>query len=55
MWQRLHLLLLSELRTADLLDFSLAAVDSSHVRAKKGGPVTGPSPVSRARPAASVI
>lgn len=37
-WQRLHELLLSELRAADLLDFSRAAVDSSHIRAMKGGP-----------------
>ncbi|WP_447036013.1 IS5 family transposase [Streptomyces sp. DSM 118878] len=44
-WQRLHELLLSELRAADLLDFSRAAVDSSHIRAMKGGPATGPSPV----------
>jgi hypothetical protein len=46
-WQRLHELLLSELRAADLLDFSRAAVDSSHIRAMKGGPATGPSPVDR--------
>ena len=38
-----------ELRAADLLDFSRAAVDSSHVRAMKGGPATGPSPVDRAK------
>lgn len=52
-WLRLHELLLSELRAAYLLDFSRAAVDSSHIRAMKGGPATGPSPVDRARPAAS--
>jgi transposase len=51
-WQKLHELLLSELRAADLLDFSRAAVDSSHLRAMKGGPATGPSPVDRGnRPA----
>jgi hypothetical protein len=33
------------LRAADLLDFSRAAVDSSHLRAMKGGPATDPSPV----------
>lgn len=43
-WQRLHELLLSELRAADLLDFSRAAVDSSHIRAMKGGPVHRPVP-----------
>ncbi len=35
-WQRLHALLLSELRAADLPDFSRAAVDSGD------GPVAGP-------------
>jgi len=49
-WQRLHELLLAELRAADLLDFSRAAVDSSHIRAMKGGANTGPSPVDRGKP-----
>ena len=40
---------LAELRGAGMLDFSRAAVDSSHVRAMKGGPATGPSPVDRAK------
>jgi transposase len=44
-WRRLHELLLAELRAADLLDFSRAAVDGSHVRAMKGGNQTGRSPV----------
>ncbi|MCU1652708.1 MAG: family transposase [Pseudonocardia sp.] len=35
------------MRAADLLDFSRAAVDGSHVRAMKGGAKTGPSPVDR--------
>ncbi|GAA1965444.1 IS5 family transposase [Catenulispora subtropica] len=48
-WQRLHELLLAELRGAGLLDFSRAAVDSSHIRAMKGGPATGPSPVDRGK------
>ncbi|WP_435839891.1 IS5 family transposase [Streptomyces canus] len=48
-WQRLHELLLAELRTADMLDLSRAAVDSSHIRAMKGGPATGPSPVDRGK------
>jgi transposase len=48
-WKKLHELLLSELRAADLLDFSRAAVDSSHIRAMKGGPATGPSPVGRGK------
>jgi hypothetical protein len=32
-----------------LLDFSRTAVDPSHLRAMKGGPATGPSPVDRAK------
>jgi transposase len=48
-WQQLHELLLSELRAADLLDFSRAAVDSSHLRAMKGGKKTGRSPVDRGK------
>jgi transposase len=37
-WQRLHELLLAELRAADKLDWSKAVIDGSHVRALKGGP-----------------
>ena len=37
-WQRLHEVLLAELRAAGKLDLSRAVVDSSHVRALKGGP-----------------
>ena len=37
-WQGLHEVLLAKLRAADVLDFSRAAVDSSHVRALKGAP-----------------
>ena len=48
-WQRLHEVLLSELRAAGMLDFSRAAVDSSHVRAMKGGPAPGRSPVDRGK------
>lgn len=36
-WQRLHEVLLYRLRAADALDFSRTAVDSSHIRALKGG------------------
>jgi transposase len=49
-WQRLHEVLLAELRGAGMLDFSRAAVDGSHVRAMKGGAKTSPSPVDRGRP-----
>ncbi|MFI7020362.1 IS5 family transposase [Streptomyces sp. NPDC050164] len=46
-WQRLHEMLLAELRAAGVLDLSRASVDSSHLRAMKGGAATGPSPVDR--------
>ena len=45
-WQRLHEQLLAELNAAGALDWSRAVIDSSHVRALKGGPKPG-----RARPA----
>ena len=45
-WQRLHEVLLAELNAAGALGWSRAVVDSSHVRAVKGGPKPG-----RARPA----
>jgi transposase len=37
-WQRLHEVLLAELRVAGQLDFSRAVIDSSHVRALRKGP-----------------
>ncbi|MGV9387480.1 IS5 family transposase [Nonomuraea sp. NPDC003707] len=49
-WDKLHQLLLAELHAAGQLDWSKAVIDSSHVRALKGGPKTGPSPVDRAKP-----
>ncbi|WP_238783681.1 IS5 family transposase [Streptomyces monomycini] len=49
-WQRLHEVLLDELRAAGRLDLSRAVIDSSHVRALKGGPKTGRSPADRGRP-----
>jgi len=48
-WHKLHELLLAELRAADQLDFTRAAVDSSHLRALKGGGKTGRSPVDRGK------
>ncbi|MFD5779187.1 IS5 family transposase [Streptomyces sp. NPDC126933] len=48
-WQQLHEVLLAELNAAARLDWSRAVVDSSHVRAIKGGDQTGPSPVDRGR------
>ncbi len=40
-WQRLHALLLAKLNEADLIDWSRAAIDSSHVRAFGGAPKPG--------------
>ena len=37
-WQQLHELLLAELNAAGALDWSKAVIDSSHLRAMKGGP-----------------
>ena len=37
-WERLHELLLAELRAAGELEWSRAVADSSHVQAKKGAP-----------------
>ncbi|MFJ4633806.1 IS5 family transposase [Streptomyces sp. NPDC088847] len=47
-WQRLHEVLLAELNAASRLDWSRCVVDSSHVRALKGGSAR-PSPVDRGR------
>ncbi|WP_133886092.1 IS5 family transposase [Streptomyces sp. BK208] len=49
-WPRLHSTLLSELRSADLLDLDDCAVDGSHIPALKRGDHVGPSPADRARP-----
>jgi transposase len=40
-WPVLHELLLAELRADDRLDLDRWAVDGSHVRAHKGGPMSG--------------
>src|SRR6266498_3679171 len=37
-WERLHELLLAELRAAGEIEWSRAVADSSHVQAKKGAP-----------------
>lgn len=37
-WERLHALLLSELRAAGELEWTRTVADSSHVQAKKGAP-----------------
>ncbi|WP_461145135.1 IS5 family transposase [Salinifilum aidingensis] len=45
----LHEVLLAELHAAGQIDWSRAIADSSHVRAKKRGSATGPSPVDRGK------
>jgi transposase len=40
-WDRLHQALLAELHAGGQLDWSRAVIDSSHVRALKGGPKPG--------------
>jgi transposase len=40
-WQRLHEVMLADLHEANRIDWSRAVVDSSHVRALKGGPIPG--------------
>ena len=43
-WQRLHELLLVKLHQAELIDWSRAAIDSSHVRAFGGATRPAPAP-----------
>lgn len=52
-WQELHERLLAELRAAGLLDMSAALVDSSHLRALKGGTMSGRVRSTGANPAPS--
>jgi transposase len=42
--------MLSELRGAEMIDWSRAAVDSSSIRSVGGGEASGPNPTDRARP-----
>jgi transposase len=49
-WQQLQVQLLGELRAADKIDWNLAVVDSSNVRALGGGEDTGPNPTDRGKP-----
>jgi transposase len=46
-WERLHEVLLNELQEADRIDWSRAAVDSTHTRALGGGQKTGENPTDR--------
>jgi transposase len=47
---KVHKILLDQLRGADKIDWSRALIDSSTVRAAYGGGATGPSPVDRGKP-----
>lgn len=42
-WDQLHVVLLEKLRSKNQLDWSQAVIDSSHVRAARGGPKAGPA------------
>jgi transposase len=54
-WRRLHELLLAELRAAGELDLSRAAVDASHVQAKRGAPRRARAQSTAAAPGSSTI
>src|SRR5215468_8320333 len=46
-WERLHEVLLAKLQGADRINWSRAAVDSTHARALGGGEKTGENPTDR--------
>jgi len=48
-WDGLHRVLLEELQEADAIDWSRAAMDSSHARALGGGENTGKNPTDRGK------
>jgi transposase len=48
-WAQLHRELLRGGNATGQLDWSVGVVDGSHIRALRGGSLTGPSPVDRAR------
>jgi transposase len=49
-WDKLQAVTLSELRNAEMIDWSRAAVDSSSIRLVGGGEASGLNPSDRARP-----
>src|SRR5437773_6578859 len=53
-WTRLHAVLLARLQGADQIDWSRAVVDSSQVRALKGGPRRGRIRPTEVGPAANI-
>jgi hypothetical protein len=52
-WEKLHRLLLAELRSSGELEWSRAVVDASHVQAKKGAPRRARAQLTAAEPVAS--
>src|SRR5436309_922478 len=54
-WERLHELLLAELRAAGELEWARAVADSSHVQAKKGAPRRARARLIVDEPAPSII
>ena len=54
-WEKLHALLLAELRAAGELEWSRAVADSSHVQAKKGAPRRAAARLIEPDPAPSTI
>ena len=53
-WQRLHELLLAKLRNADQIDWSRAVVDSSALRALKGGSKPAQTRLTKRKRGASI-
>lgn len=53
-WRHLHQALLDELGSQSLIHWSRAVLAGASVRAKKGGDVTGPSPVDRGKPGSKI-
>ncbi|WP_405784426.1 IS5 family transposase [Streptomyces sp. NBC_00859] len=49
-WGQFHEAVVHRLDDAGLIDVCRVVLDSAHVRAKKGAPHTGPSPVDRGKP-----
>jgi len=54
-WQRIHEVLLAKLNSAEQIDWSRAVLDSSSVRALKGGPKPARTPPIKAKRAASTM
>ncbi|WP_443074395.1 IS5 family transposase [Streptomyces sp. NBC_01462] len=48
-WAKLHRVVLDELGSEGIIDWSRCAIDSVSLRAVKGGPLTGPNPTDRGK------